>query len=85
MIIDHQVLEHGDFGQRQQVVKWVRRFPFSFISDREYTLARRVFREGPKVYGITKVRGMRAMAALKRRPLKMRAPLRLKMCTARGK
>jgi hypothetical protein len=57
MIIDHQVLEHGDFGQREQVVRWLRRFPFGFISDREYTLARRVFREGPKIYGITKVGG----------------------------
>lgn len=28
MIIDHEVLEDGDFNQRQQVVRWVRRFPF---------------------------------------------------------
>lgn len=28
----------------------------SFISDREYVLARRLFREGSTLYGITKVR-----------------------------
>jgi hypothetical protein len=45
MVIHHEVLEHGDFAQRQQVVRWVRRFPFSFLSDREYTIARRLFTE----------------------------------------
>lgn len=45
MVIHHEVLEHGEFSQRQQVVRWVRRFPFSFLSDREYTIARRVFHE----------------------------------------
>jgi hypothetical protein len=45
MVIHHEVLEHGEFSQRQQVVRWVRRFPFSFLSDREYTIARRVFYE----------------------------------------
>jgi len=54
MIIEHDVLEHGDFAQRQQVVRWRRRFPFSFISDREYTIARRVFREEGWLFGITK-------------------------------
>ena len=57
MIIEHDVLEHGDFAQRQQVVRWRRRFPFSFISDREYTIARRVFREEGWLFGITKVGG----------------------------
>jgi len=56
MIIEHEVLEDGDFPQRQQVVRWIRRFPFSFISDREYVLARRLFKEGDTLYGITKVR-----------------------------
>ena len=32
MIVQHEVLEHGDFSQRQQVVRWIRKFPFSFIS-----------------------------------------------------
>uniref|UniRef100_A0A7S3QP56 START domain-containing protein n=1 Tax=Dunaliella tertiolecta TaxID=3047 RepID=A0A7S3QP56_DUNTE len=54
MIIEHEVLEDGDFNQRQQVVRWIRRFPFSFISDREYVLGRRLFREGNTLYGITK-------------------------------
>ncbi len=37
-----------------QVVRWIRKFPFSFISDREYVIARRVFRQGDDIYGITK-------------------------------
>jgi hypothetical protein len=32
MIVQHEVLEYGDFSQRQQVVRWIRKFPFSFIS-----------------------------------------------------
>lgn len=55
MIIHHEVLEHGDFSQRQNVVRWVRRFPFSFISDREYVIAKRLYRLGESQYGITKV------------------------------
>lgn len=54
MIIAHQVGEHGDFSQRQQVVRWTRRFPFSFISDRQYTIARRMFKLGGDLYGVTK-------------------------------
>lgn len=54
----HEVLEHGDFKQRQQVVRWIRRFPFAFLSDREYTIARREFREDDgTIYACTKVRG----------------------------
>ena len=45
MVIHYEVLEHGDFAERQQVVRWVRRFPFAFLSDREYCIARRLFRE----------------------------------------
>ncbi|KAG2450137.1 hypothetical protein HYH02_000240 [Chlamydomonas schloesseri] len=55
MIIHHEVLEHGDFAQRQQVVRWTRRFPFKFLSDREYTIARRLFRTDDAMYGLTKV------------------------------
>lgn len=52
----HEVLEHGDFSQRQQVVRWIRRFPFAFLSDREYTIARREFREPDgSIYACTKV------------------------------
>jgi len=54
MVIHHEVLEHGDFSQRQQVVRWVRRFPFSFLSDREYTQARRFFKEDDTLYACTK-------------------------------
>ncbi|KXZ56547.1 CYCC1 protein [Gonium pectorale] len=55
MIIHHEVVEHGDFSQRQQVVRWVRRFPFKFLSDREYTIARRLYRTDDCLYGLTKV------------------------------
>lgn len=52
----HEVLEHGDFAQRQQVVRWIRRFPFAFLSDREYTIARREFKEEDgSIYACTKV------------------------------
>lgn len=54
MIVHREVLEHGDFDSRQQVVRWIRRFPFKFLSDREYAIARRFFREGDALYGITK-------------------------------
>jgi hypothetical protein len=56
MVVHHEVLEHGDFSQRQQVVHWIRRFPFSFLSDREYTIARRFFNEDNTLYACTKVR-----------------------------
>ncbi|GLC44317.1 hypothetical protein PLESTB_000482700 [Pleodorina starrii] len=54
MIIHHEVVEHGDFSQRQQVVRWIRRFPFKFLSDREYTIARRLIRADDSLYGLTK-------------------------------
>lgn len=54
LIVQHDVIEDGDFSQRQQVVRWVRSFAFSFITDREYFMARRVFRTNDALYGITK-------------------------------
>jgi len=54
MITHHEVLEHGDFSKRQQVVRWIRKFPFSFITDREYIIARRFYKQGENLYGITK-------------------------------
>lgn len=54
MITQTSVVENGDFSNRDQVVRWVRTFPFSFLSDREYVLARRAFVEGDNHYGITK-------------------------------
>ena len=56
MITRHDVLEHGDFSLRQQVVRWIRKFPFAFLSDREYIIARRMYRQGDNLYGISKVR-----------------------------
>eukprot|EP00191_Tetraselmis_sp_GSL018_P013785 CAMPEP_0177580536 /NCGR_PEP_ID=MMETSP0419_2-20121207/1614_1 /TAXON_ID=582737 /ORGANISM="Tetraselmis sp., Strain GSL018" /LENGTH=575 /DNA_ID=CAMNT_0019069413 /DNA_START=243 /DNA_END=1968 /DNA_ORIENTATION=+ len=54
MITHTEVIENGDFAAREQVVRWIRSFPFSFMTDREYVLARRVFRIGDCWYGITK-------------------------------
>jgi len=54
MIIDHEVLEYGDHAQRQLVMRWTRRFPFSFISDREYIIAKQLFRRGQDLFGVTK-------------------------------
>jgi hypothetical protein len=65
MVYHHEVLEHGDFGSRQQVVRWLRRFPFAFLSDRDYCIARREFKEADgSIYGITKVRCMAAVNAV---------------------
>jgi len=35
----------GDAGSRCQVVRWVRTFPMAIIAQREYVIARRMFRE----------------------------------------
>ena len=57
MISEHQLLESAhDQSHRCQVVRWVRSFPFAFLSRREYVIARRAF-PGPDpstMYGITK-------------------------------
>ena len=45
MVTQHGVLEHGDFARRQQVVRWTRRFPFAFLSDRQYAIGRCMVRE----------------------------------------
>ncbi len=57
MISEHESLEVGDGRQRCQVVRWVRTFPFSFLSKREYIIGRRMWR-GPDgcLFGVTKVR-----------------------------
>ena len=39
------LLESGDPDSRQQVVRWVRTFPMAIIAQREYVIARRMFRE----------------------------------------
>ena len=41
MISQHEVIEAGPPQHRCQVVRWVRSFPFSFIKEREYYIARR--------------------------------------------
>eukprot|EP01025_Chloroclados_australasicus_P046134 TRINITY_DN50909_c0_g1_i1.p1 TRINITY_DN50909_c0_g1~~TRINITY_DN50909_c0_g1_i1.p1 ORF type:complete len:231 (+),score=29.04 TRINITY_DN50909_c0_g1_i1:30-695(+) len=48
-------LESGDFANREQVVHWLRSFPFAFLSDRDYVIARRKFEVDGVLYGISKV------------------------------
>ena len=56
MISEHEILENGSKQQRCQVVRWVRTFPFSFLSKREYIIGRRMWRSPDGcLYGITKV------------------------------
>ena len=50
-----ETLESGNFANREQVVHWVRSFPFAFLSDRSYTIARRMFERDGVLYGISKV------------------------------
>ena len=54
MISDYSTVERGPSEQRCQVVQWLRTFPFSFISQREYVIARRVWRQDGALYGIMK-------------------------------
>ena len=54
MISDYDIVEGGPGEQRCQVVHWLRTFPFSFISQREYVIGRRVWQEDGVLYGITK-------------------------------
>lgn len=52
----YETIEQGDSEQQEQVVRWVRKYPFAFLSDREFVMARRVFVEQPGqlVYGLMK-------------------------------
>lgn len=57
MITEHQLLESAhDQSHRCQVVRWLRSFPFAFISRREYVIARRVFpgEDLSTIYAISK-------------------------------
>ena len=54
MISDHAIIESGPSEQRCQVVHWLRTFPFSFISQREYVIGRRVWKQNGALYGIMK-------------------------------
>lgn len=50
-----ETIQNGDFSKRQQVVHWRRSFPFAFLSDRDYVIARQMFQDGDTLYGISKV------------------------------
>lgn len=54
MISDYSIVESGASEQRCQVVHWLRTFPFSFISQREYVIGRRVWHQDGALYGIMK-------------------------------
>jgi len=54
MIVATEVAEDGDASRREQVVRWTRKFPFSFITSRQYTIARRVYEIGPDLIGVSK-------------------------------
>ncbi|KAG1674600.1 hypothetical protein FOA52_001849 [Chlamydomonas sp. UWO 241] len=56
LISAYSIVEIGDApaSQRQAVVRWTRKFPFSFINSRQYTIARRCFRTPDGLYGVTK-------------------------------
>ena len=50
MITECGIVESGPSEQRCQVVRWLRTFPFSFINQREYILARRLWRRDGCLY-----------------------------------
>ena len=50
MIAECGIVESGPSEQRCQVVRWLRTFPFSFINQREYILARRLWRRDGCLY-----------------------------------
>lgn len=50
MITECGIVESGPAEQRCQVVRWLRTFPFSFINQREYILARRLWRRDGCLY-----------------------------------
>ncbi|KAG2493989.1 hypothetical protein HYH03_007916 [Edaphochlamys debaryana] len=46
-MVSAEVLEAGEQRQRQQVVRWIRTFPFGFITDRQYVIARQLYSVTP--------------------------------------
>lgn len=55
MLAFTETIQSGDFAKRQQVVHWRRSFPFAFLSDRDYVIARQLFEVDDTLYGISKV------------------------------
>jgi len=54
MISHHELVQQDSLADREQIVRWIRSFPFSFITDREYIIGRKIFREEDKIYAMTK-------------------------------
>eukprot|EP00210_Caulerpa_lentillifera_P006093 g5821.t1 len=47
-------IELGPKEHRCEVVRWIRSFPFPFLSDREYVISRRMYRRDEIIYTISK-------------------------------
>lgn len=47
-------VEVGPMQNRCEVVRWIRSFPFPFLSDREYVIGRRIFKRGGVIYTVSK-------------------------------
>lgn len=47
-------IEVGPMQHRCEVVRWVRSFPFPFLSDREYVIGRRIFKRDGVIYTVSK-------------------------------
>lgn len=55
MLAEAEPLEVGPGNDRCEVVRWVRSFPFPFLSDREYVIGRRIFRKDGVIYTVSRV------------------------------
>lgn len=55
MLAFTETIQTGELSKRQQVVHWRRSFPFAFLSDRDYVIARQMFEVKDTLYGISKV------------------------------
>jgi len=67
MLAHTEQLEAGSTRDRCEVVRWVRSFPFPFLTDREYVIGRRIFRKNGTIYTVS--RGIEHAAAPVRRSM----------------
>eukprot|EP00210_Caulerpa_lentillifera_P007288 g6967.t1 len=47
-------IESGSRKDRCEVVRWIRSFPFPFLSDREYVIGRKIFKRDDVIYTVTR-------------------------------
>ena len=55
MLAHTEQLESGSVRDRCEVVRWIRHFPFPFLTDREYVIGRRIFRKDDIIYTVSRV------------------------------